>query len=237
LAVARQGAQEHGTARDPEEAFRSACAWLTALEAKHGLLKGVAEVKPVIERDEQGRLASARLVFERNAVPPDKGPAQPKDAAKPFVYVSIQVWSGRSQQPPGNMHEFPWKGQTYQMWMRVFASDTAFVQAVRKSVDEQLNAPPGLEHPKNPSLRLEGSQPWQAFRQGRPLIFEGLAPVPIHQAGPEYFKLTRMADGQVVRLRLAYDRDRVEHDLWGVRLQQAAMGTVSSISPWEAEPP
>jgi hypothetical protein len=54
-----------GPERDPEEAFRSACMGLAASEAKHGLLKGVADVKPVIERDGQSRLASARLVFER----------------------------------------------------------------------------------------------------------------------------------------------------------------------------
>src|SRR5437763_12263279 len=77
--------------RDPEEVFRKACARLVALEAKHDLLKGASEVKPVLERDEQGRPKSARLVFDRNAVPPGKGPAKAKDESKPFVYVSIQV--------------------------------------------------------------------------------------------------------------------------------------------------
>ncbi len=92
--------------RGPDEAFRSAWAWLADLEAKHSLLKGMAEVKPVIGRDQQGRLKAARLVFERNAVLPGKGPAQPKDAAKPFAYVSIEVWLGSTPQPPANLHEF-----------------------------------------------------------------------------------------------------------------------------------
>ena len=70
--------------RDPERAFRKACAQLVVLERKHDLLKGVAEAKPVLERDEKERLKSASLVFQRNALPPAKGPAQPKDESKPF---------------------------------------------------------------------------------------------------------------------------------------------------------
>jgi hypothetical protein len=42
--------------RDPQQVFRKTCERLVALEAKHDLLKGVSEVKPVIERDEKGRL-------------------------------------------------------------------------------------------------------------------------------------------------------------------------------------
>src|SRR5947209_4775083 len=102
--------------RDPERVFRKACEQLRALEPKHDLLKGVSEVKPVVERDEKERPKSASLVFERNAVPPGKGPARAKDGSRPFVYVSIRVWSGRTRQPPADVYESEWKGQTYQMW-------------------------------------------------------------------------------------------------------------------------
>ncbi len=190
--------------RDPEKVFGKACERLKALEAKHDLLKGVSEVKPVVERDEKGRLKSAQLVVERNAVPPGKGPAKPKDESKPFVYVSIQVWSGRSQQPPVDLYEFEWKGQTHQMWVRVFGSDAEQVKAIRKAVDEQLIGPPQL------SLRLQTSQPLQAYLKGQPLVFEGLAAVPIHRPGPEHFKLTRVTDSQAAPLLVAYDRDKVE---------------------------
>jgi hypothetical protein len=128
--------------RDPEEVFRTACERLVALEAKHDMLKGVSRTRPVAERDEREQLKSVRFVFERNAVPPDKGPAKPKDESRPFVYVSIQVWSGRSQQPPADLHEFEWKGQTYQMWVRVFGSDAALNREIRKVVDEPLSRPP-----------------------------------------------------------------------------------------------
>ena len=109
-------------ARDPEKVFQKARAGLLELEPKYGLRKGVTEVKPVIERDERGwRLKEARLVFERNAVPLGKG-IKARDESSPFVYVSIQVWAGRTQQPPGDLFEFQWKDQTYQMWVRVFGS-------------------------------------------------------------------------------------------------------------------
>jgi hypothetical protein len=128
--------------RDPEVLFRKACERLVALEARHDLLKGVSRVKPSIERDEKGRLKSARFLFEHNALPPGTGPAQPQDTSEPFFYASIQVWSGRTQQPPANLHEFEWKGQTYQMWVQVYGSDADLVKAVRKAVDEPLLEPP-----------------------------------------------------------------------------------------------
>ncbi len=127
--------------RDPEAVFRKACDRLVAMEAKNDLLKGVSEIKPVTEQDDKKRLKSAQFVFERNATPPGKGPAKPKDEGKPFVYVSVQVWAGRSQQPPADLHEFEWKGQTYQMWVRVFGSDAELVKVVRKAVDEPLSEP------------------------------------------------------------------------------------------------
>ncbi len=54
--------------RDPEEAFRKTCERLTALEAKHGFLKGVSGVKPVVERDEKDRLKSGRFVLRQCGV-------------------------------------------------------------------------------------------------------------------------------------------------------------------------
>jgi hypothetical protein len=128
--------------RDPEKVFAKACEWLSALESKQPQLKGVSHVKPVIERDEKNRLKSADFVFEQNAIPPGKGPAKPKDESKPFVYVSIQAWAGRTQQPPAGLCEFEWNQQIYQMWVRVFASDADLVKAVRKTVEEPLREPP-----------------------------------------------------------------------------------------------
>src|SRR5262249_1575750 len=90
--------------RDPAKVLQKARAGLLELEPRYGLLKGVSAIKPVVEREEKGRLKEARLVFERNAVPPGKGPAKARDESRPFVYVSIQVWAGRSQAPPGDLH-------------------------------------------------------------------------------------------------------------------------------------
>ncbi len=195
--------------RDPERVFRKACEQLVALERKHDLLKGVSEAKPVVERDEKERPKSASLVFERNALPPGKGPAKAKDGSRPFLYVSIQVWSGRSQQPPADLHEFEWKGQTYQTWVRVFGSDADLVKAIRRAVDVQQLEPPQL------TFRLQTPQSLQAYRKGQPLVLEGEATDPIHRPGPEHFKLTRVTDMQAVPLRVAYDRDKVERQVPG----------------------
>jgi hypothetical protein len=197
--------------RDPERAFRKACEQFVVLERKHDLLKGASEAKPVLERDEKGRLKSAALVFERNALPPGKGPAKPKDESRPFLYVSIQVWSGRSQQPPADLHEFEWNGQTYQMWVRVFGSDGELVNAVRRAADVKRLEPPQL------TFLLQTSRSLRAYRKGQPLIFEGVATDPIHRPGPEHFKLTRLTDARVVPLRVDYDRETVERRLPGER--------------------
>jgi hypothetical protein len=127
--------------RDPEQVFRKARELVAALEGKNDLLKGVSRVKPDIQRDEQKRFKSARLVFANNAISADKRPARALDDSKPFFYVSVEVWAGRSQQPPADLHEFEWKGQTYQMWIRVYGSDADFIKTVRKSVDERLRGP------------------------------------------------------------------------------------------------
>jgi hypothetical protein len=127
--------------RDPEEAFRKACERFVGLEAKHDVLKGAARIKSEVERGGKGRLKFAQFVFAHNAVPPEKAPARAKDDSQPFFYFSVQAWSGRSQQPPPDLHEFHWKGETYQLWVRVFGSDDRLVKAVRKTVDEPLRGP------------------------------------------------------------------------------------------------
>jgi hypothetical protein len=197
--------------RDPERVFRKACEQLVALESTYDLLKGVSEAKPVVERDAKKRPKSASLVFQRNALPPGKGPAQPMDGALPFLYVSIQVWLGRTQQPPGDLRVFEWNGETYQMWVRVFGSDAKLVKAIRSAVDV-----PQLE-PSQFTFRLQTPRSLQAYGKGQPLIFEGIAADPIHRPGPEHFKLTRVSDMQAVPLRVDYDRDNVERRLPGER--------------------
>lgn len=142
--------------RDPEEVFRKACDLVAALEGKHDLLKGVAKVKPAVQWDERKRLKSAHLSFENNAVPPGKNDAKAKDDSQPFFYVSVQVWSGRTQSPPANLHEFEWQGRTYQMWVRVYGSDAELVKKVHKSVDEPLREP--LPRKAPPSGKWRGSR-------------------------------------------------------------------------------
>src|SRR5262249_52757995 len=156
------------------------------------------------ERDDRDRPKSACLVFERNAVPPGKGPAKPKDESRPFIYVSIQVWLGRTQSPPGDLCEFEWNGRTYRMWVRVFGSDPEFVKVIRNAVDVKQLEPPQL------TFRLETSQSLQGYRKGQPLVFEGIAADPIHRPGPEHFKITRVTDAQAVPMCVDYDREQVE---------------------------
>lgn len=126
---------------DPQKVFQAACDRLKALEAKHGTLNGISKIKPSLQLDENKRLKSASFVFEQNAVPPGKSPARAKDEAKPFFYVSVQVWSGHSQQPPAGLRTIQWKGEVYQAWVQVYGSDAGLVKAVRKAVDEPILAP------------------------------------------------------------------------------------------------
>jgi hypothetical protein len=151
--------------RDPEEVFRKAGERVAAWEGKHDLLKGVSRVKPVVQRDEQKRLKSAYHTFENNVVPPGKNGARAKDDSRPFFYVSVQAWSGRTPSPPANLYEFKWQGQTYQMWVRVYGSDAGLVERVRKSVEEPLREPLPAEAP------LPGNWP------GSGSSLEALAPV------------------------------------------------------------
>jgi len=126
---------------DPQEVFQSAIDRLKGPEAKHGALKGVSDVKPRLQLDDNKRLKSTDLVFEQNAMPLGKGPAKAKDEAKSFIYVSVQVWSGHSQQPPAGLRPFKWKGEEYTAWVQVYGSDAELVQAVRRAIDEPILAP------------------------------------------------------------------------------------------------
>lgn len=126
---------------DPQDVFQSAIDRLKNLEAKHGTMKGVSRVKPRLRLEDNKRLKSATFVFEQNAVHPGKNPAKAIDEAKPFVYVSVQVWSGNSQQPPAGLQAFHWKGEEYAAWVQVYGSDTDLVKAVRKAVDEPMLVP------------------------------------------------------------------------------------------------
>ncbi len=130
-----------GPELDPQEVFRSAVDRLKSLEARHGALKGLSEVKPRLQLDDNKRLKSAGFVSEQNAIPPGKNPARAKDETKPFFHVSVQVWSGHSQQPPGGLRAFKWKGEEYEAWVQVYGSDAELVKAVRKAVDEAILAP------------------------------------------------------------------------------------------------
>jgi uncharacterized protein (TIGR03066 family) len=141
------GAPPAAPERDPKVVFLKVCELVAALEGKHDLLKGVSKVKPAVQQDEQKRLKSAYLTFENNAVPPGKNDAKAKDESKPFFSLSVQLWSGRSQSPPANLHEFAWQNQTYQMWVRVSGSDAELVRLVRKAVDEPLQEPLPAEAP------------------------------------------------------------------------------------------
>ncbi len=195
---------------DPREVFQAACNRLKALEPQWNALKGVSAVTPQIELGENKRLTSALFIFQQNAVPPGKEPAKAKDASRPFLYVSVQLWSGRSQQPPASVREFEWKGETYQAWVQVYGSDPELVAALRQTVDEQILAPPAIEQPEKPVLRLKNATSRQAYRSGQPLVFEGLAAVPIHRPGPEHFKITRMTDGEAIPFHANDDREKVE---------------------------
>jgi hypothetical protein len=149
----------------PEEVFRSACDRLKALEAKRDALKGVADVRPSMERDDNKALKLASFVFERNVAALRKDDVTPKDAGKPFLYVSVSVWacSGPSAAPPANLMEFQWKGKEYAAWVRVHGSDEELVKAVRKAVEEPILSPvPAIKLENRLGFKTAGSA--EAFR-------------------------------------------------------------------------
>lgn len=126
---------------DPLKVFQLACDRLKNLEAKHGELNGVSKIKPRLQWNDKKELKSAGFVFELNSIPPGKNPAKAKDESKPFFFVSVQVWSGHSQQPPGDLQAFKWKGEEYEAWVQVYGSDAELVKAIRKAVAVPIIAP------------------------------------------------------------------------------------------------
>jgi hypothetical protein len=127
--------------RDPDETFRKVCEQLVALEPKYVLLKGVFEAKRVVKRDEKDQLKSADFVFERNAVPPEKSGAGPKDESKPFVYIDVHIWSGQSLQPSPGHFRFEWRGREYFMSVGAWSSDDDLVKAAHAAIDRYMRVP------------------------------------------------------------------------------------------------
>ncbi len=138
----------------PEEVFQWGHKRILALEAKHELLRGISEVKPVTERDEKGQLTSVRLGFQRNAESSGKGVVA-VDESRPWVSVDFSVWRwspGPFLQIPADLQTFKWKGQTYAMRLWVFSSDAELAEAARKLRMEcpLHGGPPPLPAPKKP---------------------------------------------------------------------------------------
>jgi hypothetical protein len=130
---------------DPQAVFQSACDRLRELESKYPALGGLSKVKPSVKLSDDKRFESASFTFQQNAAPPGKDPAKALDASKPFLFISVQVWTGHSLQPPAGIHGFQWKDEDYEAWVQVYASDPLIVTAVRKTVAEPILAPPARD--------------------------------------------------------------------------------------------
>jgi hypothetical protein len=61
--------------------------------------------------------------------------------------------------------------------------------------------------PEKSALTLRTAHPPAKPGKTQRFVFEGNSATPIHRVGPEHFKLTRLSDGKVVDLAIAYDRD------------------------------
>jgi hypothetical protein len=137
LAAATKGAGPFAGEPDPEKVALVARERLKGLEPKHAVLKGVADVKPAFETEENA-VKSAVFTFGPNALPPDgKNPARAEDDKKPFFYVSVHVLCDFPHAPAG-ARTFTWGGETYRAWVEVAGSDPELVKEVRKAVDEPL---------------------------------------------------------------------------------------------------
>jgi hypothetical protein len=74
---------------------------------------------------------------------------------------------------------------------------------------------PGTAAPapsEKPRLTLRKAHPAAKPGKAQLFVFEGVSPTAIHRAGPEHFKLTRLADGKFVGLSVAYERDALEEE-------------------------
>jgi hypothetical protein len=82
---------------------------------------------------------------------------------------------------------------------------------------------PGTAAPaprEKPVLALRAAHPPAKPGEAQLFVFEGKSPTPIHRIGPEHFKLTRLSDGEVVGLAIAYDRDALRDDEGGGHREQ-----------------
>ena len=66
--------------------------------------------------------------------------------------------------------------------------------------------------PEKSGLILKTAHPPAKPGKARLFVFEGTSARPIHRAGPEHFKLTRLSDGKDVDLSVAYDREALRDD-------------------------
>jgi RNA polymerase sigma factor (sigma-70 family) len=121
---------------EPRQAFLKACRQVGQLEGKHpALLKGLSKVAPKFEHDVKG-LERASFTFERNAIPPGKGPAKAKDPRKPFVFVSVALWRVNPKlpgQPTPDMRYFRVRGIDYGYLVTIYGSDTKLPEEVRSA--------------------------------------------------------------------------------------------------------
>ena len=65
------------------------------------------------------------------------------------------------------------------------------------------------------ALTLRTAHPAAKPGNAKLLIFEGTSTTPIHRPGPEHFKLTRLSDGKVLDLSIAYERDALDDEAQG----------------------
>jgi hypothetical protein len=75
---------------------------------------------------------------------------------------------------------------------------------------------PGKAPRPAPTLTLVRTGPADKDRPAaQRFIFRGSCGGPVHRAGPEHFRLTQVADGKGVALRVAYDRETLDDEARG----------------------
>ncbi|HEX4612476.1 MAG TPA: hypothetical protein VH092_30060 [Urbifossiella sp.] len=85
------------------------------------------------------------------------------------------------------------------MWM------TASQRQVAVDIPVKKGTPPA-----RPTLNMTRSEPPAAPGQGHLFVFEGVSKAPVHRAGPEHFRLTRITDGKDIPLDTAYEREGLD---------------------------
>jgi hypothetical protein len=74
------------------------------------------------------------------------------------------------------------------------------------------DAPARAPRPRPTLTLVETGPPARERTPARQFVFRGSGGGPIHRAGPEHFRLTQAADGKVVPLRVAYDRETLDEE-------------------------